>query len=177
MADGAQLFEVTLAEMIAEVDREVAMRREVYARRVADGRMRQETAERQIAVMEAVAKRLSGDTQDAGALWDPSIPPIARAIATLITQLRKGGYDVVEIGAAQADSPWCETTNIPRGDIQRVRLKRVPDGDPQAVQAAAEDLALRMRMAWRIAERTRRGFAEPLPPPDPAADVIDSETA
>lgn len=39
----------------AAAEREVKFRRRVYARRVAEGRMRQEQADREIAVMESIA--------------------------------------------------------------------------------------------------------------------------
>jgi hypothetical protein len=46
------------AAQLAEVEREVALRRRVYPRWVADGRMKQAAADRQIATMEAVAETL-----------------------------------------------------------------------------------------------------------------------
>ena len=56
-ADG-ELFPVTLEEQIAEVEREIAMRRQVYPRQVASGRMKQGVAERRIATMEAILMML-----------------------------------------------------------------------------------------------------------------------
>lgn len=49
------LLPVTTAEMIAEVEREIALRRRVYPRWVADKRLTSNKADRQIAIMEAVA--------------------------------------------------------------------------------------------------------------------------
>ena len=51
----SDLFPATLAEMAREAEREVALRRRVYPRWVAEGRMKQHHAERQIALMEAIA--------------------------------------------------------------------------------------------------------------------------
>jgi hypothetical protein len=45
---------VTKREMIAELEREIGMRRTVYGRRIADRKMSPAIAERQIAVMERV---------------------------------------------------------------------------------------------------------------------------
>lgn len=42
-------------EKRAAAEREVKFRKRVYARRVAEGRMRQEQADREIALMEAIA--------------------------------------------------------------------------------------------------------------------------
>lgn len=48
-------------------EREVKQRQRVYLRRVADGRMSQQTADRQIALMEAIAAdyRAAADAEDA----------------------------------------------------------------------------------------------------------------
>lgn len=59
----AGLFEdmapsVSLADQIAEVEREIKMRRRVYASRVADRMMTAAAAARQIGVMEAVLATL-----------------------------------------------------------------------------------------------------------------------
>jgi signal recognition particle subunit SEC65 len=54
----SDLFPATLAEMAREAEREVALRRRVYPRWVAEGRMKQHHAERQIALMEAIAAEL-----------------------------------------------------------------------------------------------------------------------
>jgi len=53
-----ELFPPTLDEEIQCVRREVAMRERVYRRRVSDGRMRQEAADREIVTMRAVLSRL-----------------------------------------------------------------------------------------------------------------------
>ncbi|MGY2051917.1 hypothetical protein [Methylobacterium sp. JK268] len=45
----------TAADKLACAEREVRQRRRVYPRLVADGRMRQDEAERQTALMEAIA--------------------------------------------------------------------------------------------------------------------------
>jgi hypothetical protein len=52
------LFPPTLDEQIACVDREIKLRQRVYPRRIADRRMTQALAARQIALMEAVADSL-----------------------------------------------------------------------------------------------------------------------
>lgn len=52
------LLPIDLSEQIAEVDREVKMRLQVYGRNVARGTMKQADADRRIAVMKAVATTL-----------------------------------------------------------------------------------------------------------------------
>lgn len=54
----SDLLPITIDEQIAEAEREVAMRRRVYAQWVSHGRMTQRKADRQIAVMEQIAKTL-----------------------------------------------------------------------------------------------------------------------
>jgi hypothetical protein len=44
----------TIAEQLDAIDREIRFRRHVYPRRVAESRMSQKEADRQIALMEAV---------------------------------------------------------------------------------------------------------------------------
>ena len=56
----ADLFPITLADQIAEVEREIAMRQQVYGRRVAAGQMTKDKADKQIALMEAVRGTLKG---------------------------------------------------------------------------------------------------------------------
>jgi hypothetical protein len=55
----ADLFEpdeeYTTAQKLREVDREIGFRRYVYPRRVAAGKMKQDAADYQIAVFEAIA--------------------------------------------------------------------------------------------------------------------------
>jgi hypothetical protein len=53
----------TLAELIREADREVALRVNVYRGRVRDGKMREEAATRQIALMRAIAERLRAEAE------------------------------------------------------------------------------------------------------------------
>lgn len=45
----------TMRRLMQEAQREVGFRRYVYPRRIAEGRMRQDIANRQIAMMEAIA--------------------------------------------------------------------------------------------------------------------------
>jgi hypothetical protein len=52
------LFPITLPEQIAEIEREIELRRRVYPRWVADRKLTQGTADRQIAAMEAVLRTL-----------------------------------------------------------------------------------------------------------------------
>jgi len=54
----AELFPPSLDDEIACVKREVAMRERVYRRRVGDGRMKQEVADREITTVRAVLRRL-----------------------------------------------------------------------------------------------------------------------
>jgi hypothetical protein len=49
-----QLFPPTLADQITCVRREITLRRAVYPRRVASGRMSQASAERELELMRAV---------------------------------------------------------------------------------------------------------------------------
>ncbi len=54
---------VSKTQMIRCIEREIAMRRKVYPRWVEAGRMRQETADEEIRVMEAVREALSDGSQ------------------------------------------------------------------------------------------------------------------
>jgi hypothetical protein len=49
----------TIDEMIREAQRELELRRQCYWPRVRDGKMRADDAERRIALMEAIVKRLT----------------------------------------------------------------------------------------------------------------------
>ena len=53
-----ELFPIGLPEQIAAVEREIALRRRVYPRRVADRKMTQALADKQIAAMSAVLDTL-----------------------------------------------------------------------------------------------------------------------
>jgi hypothetical protein len=55
----ASLFGISREEMLREVEREIALRRRVYPRWVEAGRLKLDRAERQIAVLEAVAVLLA----------------------------------------------------------------------------------------------------------------------
>ena len=52
----SDLFPITREDMAREAERELAMRERVYPRMVSDGRMKAHQAERQIAVMAAMAE-------------------------------------------------------------------------------------------------------------------------
>lgn len=54
----AELFAPSLADEIACVRREIRMREQVYPRRVADGKMKQAIADRELETMRAVLNRL-----------------------------------------------------------------------------------------------------------------------
>ena len=54
----SELFPPSLAEMIACIEREIRFRVQVYPRRVAEGKMRQAKAEREIETMRAILQRL-----------------------------------------------------------------------------------------------------------------------
>lgn len=56
----AQLFPIELADEIAELQRELGMRKRVYADLVGTGRMNQAKADRQMAVMQSAVNRLKG---------------------------------------------------------------------------------------------------------------------
>jgi len=53
------LFPPTLVEMVKEAEREVALRRRVYPRRIAAGQMTRAAADRQIQIMEAIVTTLA----------------------------------------------------------------------------------------------------------------------
>jgi hypothetical protein len=53
-----ELFPPTLTDLVACAEREVAMRRRVYPRRVHDRKMSQQLADAEIAKMEAIAEKL-----------------------------------------------------------------------------------------------------------------------
>lgn len=57
---------VSLQRQIQAVEREIAMRRRVYARRVEQRAMRPQQADEEIAVMEAVLATLQGVNRSAG---------------------------------------------------------------------------------------------------------------
>jgi len=56
----SELFPIGIDEQIAAVTREIAMRRSVYPRRVADKKMSQAKADKEVAAMEAVLETLKG---------------------------------------------------------------------------------------------------------------------
>lgn len=60
--------EVELEEQIAEVQRELGMRRKVYPRFVAAGKITQDAADRRVAVLEAVLETLQRLPKRQGAL-------------------------------------------------------------------------------------------------------------
>jgi hypothetical protein len=53
----------TTAELIRECEREIALRRNVYRSRVEAGKMKQTVADRQIALMVAIADRLRAEAE------------------------------------------------------------------------------------------------------------------
>jgi hypothetical protein len=59
-----QITAFTTKELAAEAEREVVMRKVVYAGRVAAGKMRQDTAARQTALMQEIARRLRAVADD-----------------------------------------------------------------------------------------------------------------
>lgn len=56
----AELFEISLRDEISCVEREIRMREQVYPRRIAERKMKQAQADREIAVMRSVLTRLKG---------------------------------------------------------------------------------------------------------------------
>lgn len=54
----AELFPITVANEIAELERELRMRRQVYPRSVASGMLSQTKADRQIALLESAVATL-----------------------------------------------------------------------------------------------------------------------
>ena len=55
----SDLFEPTLAEMVVEAERELALRRRVYPRWVEQGKLKPHHAERQIRLMAAICAELA----------------------------------------------------------------------------------------------------------------------
>lgn len=64
---------ITLAEQIRCVQREIAMRRSVYPRLIQSGKMKQGTADREIAAMEAVVQTLT--RAETAARWSETEMP------------------------------------------------------------------------------------------------------
>lgn len=56
--------QITIDEQIAEVRREIAMRKRVYPRRTDEGKMKKEQADLQILMMEAVLQTLSDKAKE-----------------------------------------------------------------------------------------------------------------
>lgn len=54
----AELFEITIQDMIGEVERELRLRQTVYPRRISERKMRQSEADRHMALMRAVLAKL-----------------------------------------------------------------------------------------------------------------------
>lgn len=52
------LLPITTHEMVTEIEREIAMRERVYPRWIADGKLKQAKADRQIAILRAAVARL-----------------------------------------------------------------------------------------------------------------------
>lgn len=50
----ADLFPITAAEIIKEMERELRMRHQVYGHQVADGKLKQAVADRRIAIVEKI---------------------------------------------------------------------------------------------------------------------------
>jgi hypothetical protein len=61
----AELFPISVQEMIREVEREIMLRRRVYPGWVAAKRLSQDKADKQIAIMEAVSRELQNATATA----------------------------------------------------------------------------------------------------------------
>lgn len=57
------MFEPTYYEVVACVEREIALRKRVYPRWVAAGRMTQDKADREIQTMEAALRRLQASAR------------------------------------------------------------------------------------------------------------------
>lgn len=75
----ADLFPVTLAEQVACVQREIAMRERVYPRFIEKGRMNAEKAGREIAAMKAVLETLLEVSR-----------ALSRAVDETVIQVRAG---------------------------------------------------------------------------------------
>jgi hypothetical protein len=70
----APAFTFTLTALAREAEREVLMREQVFPNRVAAGRMRQADADRRIAMMREIARRLRAEART-----DEELPLIDRA--------------------------------------------------------------------------------------------------
>lgn len=64
MADLFDRRDVTLAQQLAAVEREIIQRKRVYPRLVSIGKMRQQTADHEIAAMKAVAVTVQAAIED-----------------------------------------------------------------------------------------------------------------
>jgi hypothetical protein len=62
-----ELFAPTLADQIAEIERELKMRRSAYPRLIAESKLSKDRADRQLAVMEAALSTLRGVMADCDA--------------------------------------------------------------------------------------------------------------
>lgn len=61
----SELFAYTSVDLIGCAEREVKMRERVYPRWVAKGRMTQEKADRELALMKAIVAKLKGEPEPA----------------------------------------------------------------------------------------------------------------
>lgn len=87
------LFPITLNDVRAEIEREIAMRRSVYARRVSDKKMSQEEADRQIALMKKAGELLEG------------LPALQRENKHLLALISRYGDDeLIATAAALSDT-------------------------------------------------------------------------
>jgi hypothetical protein len=60
LAETERTIMFTQEEKLTEIKREIALRRNVYSKRVAEGRMKREVADRQIGIMLEIAKDYGG---------------------------------------------------------------------------------------------------------------------
>lgn len=65
----SDLLPITLQEEIAELEREIGLRRRVYPNFVRSGRLKQAKADRQIAVMESAIRRLTTLAEQRPDVW------------------------------------------------------------------------------------------------------------
>lgn len=139
MDGAAGLLPIDRAEMIAELRREIAMRREVYPRQVGKGRLTAEDADRRIAVLEAAIDVLEHS--------DPRRPPASAApevalVGELASRLTPAGLPLVEVGFA-----------VDGGATIRTRLPRVDPMHPHSLRDARDRALDELRDAWRTVQR------------------------
>lgn len=114
------LLPVTLAEMLAELERELKARARVYPRQIAKRRLTQEVADRRVQVLQALLLRLRrGPQEEASPAGEAAGGgPAARVEAALA----RGGVQVAQIGA-RFDPVTIHVAGIPAEGTDEARAE------------------------------------------------------